>query len=49
MINSNKWFNHQEQKKALKVSTFWQNDLSSFVIGVQIYLPTQCKNSIDNQ
>ena len=36
-------------KKALKVSTFWQNDLSSFVIGMQIYLPMQKVKVIDNK
>ena len=49
MINSNKWFYHQEQKKALQVNTFWQNDLSSFIIGMQIYLPMQNVKVIDNK
>ena len=38
-----------KHKKALKVSTFWQNDLSSFVIGTQIYLPMQNVKVIDNK
>ena len=35
-----------KHKKALKVSTFWQNVLSSFVIGVQFYLPMQKREKI---
>ena len=36
-------------KKALKVSTFCQNVLSSFIIGMQIYLPMQYVKVIDNK
>jgi len=38
-----------KHKKALKVSTFWQKVLSSFVIGTQIYLPMQNVRLLDNQ
>ena len=38
-----------KHKKALKVSTFWQNVLSLFVIGMQIYLPMQKAEVIDNK
>ena len=38
-----------KHKKALKVSTFWQNVLSSFIIGMQIYLPMQKVKHSDNQ
>ena len=31
------------------MSTFWQNDLSSFFIGMQIHLPMQKVNPSDNQ
>ena len=38
-----------KHKKALKVSTFRQNDLSLFVIGMQFYLPMQNVKVIDNK
>ena len=38
-----------KHKKALKVSTFWQNDLSSFIVSMQIYLPMQKAEVIDNK
>ena len=38
-----------KHKKALKVSTFWQNDLSSFIVNMQFYLPMQNVKVIDNK
>ena len=38
-----------KHKKALKVSTFGQNVLSSFIVSMQYYLPMQKVNSVDNQ
>jgi len=38
-----------KHKKALKVSTFWQNDLSSFIVSMQFHLPMQKAEVIDNK
>ena len=31
------------------MSTFWQNDLSSFIVSMQFYLPMQKVKVIDNK
>jgi hypothetical protein len=38
-----------KHKKALKVSIFWQNVLSSFIGSMQIHLPMQKAEVIDNK